>query len=112
MVITLNWPSLTALYILSVTCTWSSWITSAVEFHYKASVFFYIKGTTAASAQPRLSWSYRRIRGADLSSVTVLRSLTPRRINTSISLPSLVVADDSRGSREAASPGCEPPMGN
>lgn len=58
---------------------------------------FVKKGTAAASWQPRLPFNYRRILGADLSSVTVLRSLTPRRMVTSMSTSPVSAEDSSRG---------------
>lgn len=100
-VITLNWPSFSTRYILSVTLYHSS----CVSFHYEASVCEL--GHHGCCVAAFLPLSYRRILGADLSSVIVLRSLTPRRIDTSISLSSCVMEDGSWGAHRAGSPGSE-----
>lgn len=78
---------------------------SAVAFHYKASVCKL--GHHSCSFTAYSSSSYRRILGADLSSVTALRSFTPRRINASMSLSSWVAEDGSLGAHRTGSSGNE-----
>lgn len=64
----------------------------------------FVNRSTAASL---LTFSYQRILGADLSSVTVLRSLTPWRMITSISTAPLFAEDRSWGALRAVSPDAE-----